>query len=98
MKDVLIGLGVAIATVVIPALIGVLTTVAPIILTFAAVVVGVSLLRKAWENNFGGIQEKTKAVWNFLKGIFDILRPYLEIYLSNAVTSFKTAWDQNNIH
>jgi TP901 family phage tail tape measure protein len=64
LQDVLIGLGVAIASVVIPAIISI---VGPIAATFAVVVGAVMLLRKAWEKNWGDIQGKTKIVVDWLK-------------------------------
>lgn len=67
LKDVLIGLGVAVLSVVIPAVISLIASILPIILTFAAVVAAVALLRNAWESNFLGIRDKTQAVIEFLE-------------------------------
>ncbi len=83
-KDVLIALGLAIASFVIPAIIGIVTAIAPILLTVAAVIAVVALLRNAWENNWGGIQEKTQAVINFIK-------PLIE----NALAAIKAWWAEN---
>lgn len=66
LQDVLFGVGAAIAAVVIPALISVAAAVAPVIAVFALVVGAVALVRNAWENNWGGIQEKTQAVIDFI--------------------------------
>lgn len=56
LEDVLIALGLAIAAVVVPALISVVTTAAPIIATAAALIAAVVLVRQAWESDFLGIR------------------------------------------
>lgn len=76
MSDVLTAVGIAIGAVVIPA---VFAMVAPIVGTFALLVGAVALVRHAWENNFGGIQEKVGA---FTTWFTDTAMP--------AVTSFIT--------
>lgn len=83
-KDVLIALGIAVASVVIPAIIGIVTSMLPIILVFGAVIAVVALLRNAWENNWGGIQEKTQAVIDFIKPL-----------IQTALDNIKTWWDAN---
>lgn len=83
-KDVLIGLGVAIASVIIPAIAGIIAAVAPVIATFVAVVAIVALVRRAWEENWGGIQEKTRAVLDFIKGIVE-----------RVVGGIKSFWETN---
>lgn len=61
-NDVLIALGITIAAVLIPIIISLLATILPIILVGAALIAMVTLVRTAWEENWGGIQEKTAAV------------------------------------
>jgi phage-related protein len=56
LKDVLIALGAAIATVVLPVLWSIITAVAPIIAVFIAAVAIVVALRKAWESDFLGLR------------------------------------------
>jgi len=65
LKDVLIATGIAIGSVVVPAVIGM---AAPIVGTFAVLVGAVTLVRTAWQNNFGGIQEKTGAFVSWFTG------------------------------
>jgi hypothetical protein len=60
LSDVLIALGIAILSVVLPAIASVVMAALPIIAVFAALVAAVALVRTAWENNWGGIQEKTQ--------------------------------------
>ena len=63
LQDVLATLGIAIGVVVV----NVLAMIAPVVLTFAAVMAAVVLLRQAWENNWGDIQGKTKIVVAWLQ-------------------------------
>jgi len=56
-KDVLIATGVVVASIVLPFLWGLATAAAPVIAVAAALVGAVALLRNAWENDWGGIQE-----------------------------------------
>jgi hypothetical protein len=61
-QDVLGAVGIVVAAMVIPALASFVAAAAPVIAIGAALVAGVSLLRNAWESNFGGIQEITQSV------------------------------------
>lgn len=67
LQDVLLALGAAIMTVVIPAIGAILAPIAGAIAAFVAVMAVVALLRTAWEENWGGIQEKATAVSEWLK-------------------------------
>ena len=66
-KDVLIALALVVASIVIPALVSIVASAAPIIAIFAAIVAGVALLRTAWEEDWGGIQEKVQAVIGWIQ-------------------------------
>jgi TP901 family phage tail tape measure protein len=70
LKDVLLAVGIAISSFVIPAILGIVAAIAPVIGTFALLIGGVTLLRKAWEKNFLGIQDKVKGVINFITQLF----------------------------
>jgi len=61
-QDVLVALGLVVASMVIPALVGIVAAAAPVIAVGAALVASVALVRTAWENDWGGIQEKTATV------------------------------------
>lgn len=84
LSDVLYGLGAAVAVVVIPAIVSIVTALAPVILAFGAVVAAVALVRNAWENNWGGIQEKTKAVIDFIVPL-----------VQDAIAFIQQWWAQN---
>jgi hypothetical protein len=78
LNDVLVGLGVAIASVVLPVIGSLLSTIAPIIAVFAGVVLAVALLRQAWENDFLGIRTIFENVWNNgIKPAFEYVRAEL---------------------
>lgn len=99
LQDVLLALGIAIGAVVIPILWGFITTVvgiaAPVVATFAAVMAAVVLLRKAWESNFLGIQNKAKAVWGFLQAFIPQAVERIRALVTKAITAIKLWWAQN---
>lgn len=105
LQDVLVALGIAIAAVLIPAIISVVTTMAPIILTIGLVIGAVALLRNAWENNWGGIQEKTQAAVAVLQQVWQtVLLPaiqsvwqWLQDVLMPFITGVLVPWLQVNI-
>ena len=67
-QDVLTGLGVVLASVIIPAAITLVGTILSIAAPIALVIGAVALLRTAWEQNWGGIQEKTGAALAWIQG------------------------------
>jgi TP901 family phage tail tape measure protein len=76
-KDVLGAVAIVIASIVLPALLGMVVAAAKVIAIFAGLVAGVALLRNAWENNWGGIQEKTQAVFDAVQPLFARLQEYM---------------------
>lgn len=68
LSDVLIAVGIAVGSVVLPALLGLLAAAAPIILTFVGLVAGVAALRQAWETNFMGIRDTANNVFQAVVG------------------------------
>lgn len=66
MQDALMAVGVVVASIVLPALAGIVAAVAPVVAVAALLVGGIALLRTAWENDWGGIQEKTQAVIDYV--------------------------------
>lgn len=92
-KDVLVGLGVAIATVVIPAIGSVLAAIAPVILAFVAVTAAVAVVRNAWENDWGGIRTKLTEVWEgSIKPALETLRDWLQVNVPIALEALRTFW------
>ena len=68
---ILAALGVAVAafvyTTVIPAIVSMIVALGPVLLVMAAVAAVAYLVYEAWTNNWGGIQEKTAAVVEWIK-------------------------------
>lgn len=94
LQDVLIGLGVAIATVVLPVIWSIITAVAPVIATFLAAVAVVALLRTAWENDFLGIRTALTEAWNsHIKPALEKLGEWLGEKIPEAVKVVKDWWE-----
>jgi TP901 family phage tail tape measure protein len=92
LSDVLTAVGIAIASFVIPALISMMLSIAPLILTFAALVAGVALLRTAWENDWGGIQEKTAFAIGFIQEVVQAGLAYVQgLWATHGATIIATA-------
>lgn len=84
MGDVLAAIAIVIMTVAIPAILSMVAAALPLILTFAAIVAAVALVRTAWEENWGGIQEKTAVVFEFIKTT-----------IANGLAVIKAWWAEN---
>jgi hypothetical protein len=88
---ILAALGVAATVFGVTTAIGWATALAPMlpVIAFLALIgVAAGLLYTAWKNNFGGIQEKTKAVMDFVKGIFDSFAPFIQFAVDQWTTIF----------
>jgi phage-related protein len=93
-KDVLIALGIAIASVVIPAIVSLLATILPLILIFGAIVLAVALLRKAWETDWGGIRTWLTETWNnIIKPKLEQLKEWLDVNLPIAIETLRSYWE-----
>ena len=69
-KDVLIGLGIVLTVIALPAIATLATTLAPIIAAAVAVIAVVHLLRNAFESNFGGIRDFVMTATSMITGTF----------------------------
>ena len=70
-------------------------TMLPIIATIAAVVAACVLLKAVWDNNFGGIRDKTAAVMDFVKSKIESIKNTFETVkakCSEFVESIKNMW------
>jgi TP901 family phage tail tape measure protein len=92
-QDVLVALGIVLASIVVPALAGIVVAAAPVIAVGAALVASVALVRTAWENDWGGIQAKTATVTGYLHNAFTNLQGWLTTNLPSGLTSLRSAWD-----
>lgn len=95
LQDILIALGIAIATVVLPVLWGIVSAVAPVIAAFLLVVAVVAALRKAWEENFLGIQEKAAAVWGFIQTFVPQVIETVRDVVTTVVAAIRQFWAEN---
>lgn len=71
------------------------TTMLPIIAIIAAVVAACVLLKAAWDNNFGGIRDKTATVMDFVKSKIESIKNTFETVkakCSEFVESIKNMW------
>jgi len=92
LQDVLIGLGVAIASVIIPALASVIASVAPVIAVFLAVVAVVVLVRRMWETHGEAIRAKAQEIWDKVVGIFEWFRDYYSKIFEAFALAFEGDW------
>ncbi|MBE2202539.1 MAG: phage tail tape measure protein, partial [Anaerolinea sp.] len=83
-QDILMALGAVVASIVIPIIISLLTTILPIIAVGALLIASIALVRNAWESNWGGIQQKTQAVIGFVQNL-----------ITTVMTAIKTFWSNN---
>lgn len=92
---VLTALGVAMTYFGITAAIAGWTAMAPflpaigILLGIAAVV---ALLYEAWTSNFGGIQEKTAAVWDWIKNAFTTAKDFIMAFFNGDLGVISELW------
>jgi hypothetical protein len=80
LNDVLTAIGLIVASVVIPAIAGVVISALPVIAIFAAIVGAVVLLRRAWESDFGGIREIAANVSNGISRAFEVVRSAITLF------------------
>ena len=69
-----------------------ITALAPVIIPIMAIGAAVGLLYAAWTNNWGGIQDKLKAVWSYVEPVLATLWEWLGQKLSEAVQTLATFW------
>lgn len=94
LKDVLAGLAIVIASVVLPAIWGVISAALPLVATFAGIVAVVALLRNAWENDWGGIRTTLTEFWeNTAKPALEKLAEWLADNIPVAIAWLKDAWE-----
>ena len=95
LQDVLLGLGIAVATVVVPALASIAGPVLIAIGAFLAVMAVVTLLRAAWESNFLGIQEIAASVWGWLQTFIPEALATIQETFNTVVAGIQTFWAEH---
>jgi len=66
----------------------------PVIAVLALVGAAIYLLYLAWTNNWGGIQDKVKAVWASLQPTFDALKQWLSVAIPAAIEFLLAIWNR----
>ncbi|MBP9800928.1 MAG: phage tail tape measure protein, partial [Sterolibacterium sp.] len=94
-KDVLIVVAGVIAAIVIPAVASFVAAMAPVLLVVAGAIAIVATLRNAWESDFGGIQEKTRIVLDWIQGRFGPLFTAIQEFGGGALREI-VAWATGN--
>lgn len=93
LKDVLIAVGIAILSVVIPAIVSAVAAAAPVIAVFLALIAVVALLRNVWENDIGGIRTALTEFWtNTAQPALQQLVQWLQVNIPAAVQAVSEFW------
>ena len=85
LEDVLRGIGIVISAIVIPWLGGLISAWGPVFLVLAGAIGAVSLLRNAWEGDWGGIQGIVAGVLNYLGERFGLLLTAIQVFGPGAL-------------
>ena len=64
----------------------------PVTVALGAIALAIGVLYLAWTNDWGGIQEKAAAVWDFLKPIFDQAVAWLSVEIPKAIQVAADFW------
>lgn len=91
-RDVLIALGVVVASIVLPALYGIVTAAAPVIAVGAALVGAIALARNAWQNDWGGIRTAVVSAWAAIGPQFAEAKAGLIEFRDNLLPPLRLAW------
>jgi len=108
LQPILAGLAAALLTVVVPAFVtwaasagaaavATITALAPVLLLIAAIGAAVGLLVAAWENDWGGIQEKTRVVVEWIQTTIAAFLAAIQAWWANhgeqIVSTLGGMWD-----
>lgn len=97
-QDVAVALGGAflfvMAPMVVSAIAGIVTAMAPILLVLGGLTLAVAGVRYAWENNWGGIQEKTAAAINAVTGAIGPLGDMLTNLANVVLPVLQQHWQE----
>lgn len=94
-QDVLIALGAVIASIVIPAIVGMVVSASPLILLFGAIAGAVALLRKGWEADFMGMRTALIDFWqNRVQPAFQQLQMWAKEHLPGALETLRRFWEE----
>jgi TP901 family phage tail tape measure protein len=91
-KDILIVVGIVVASIVLPALYSIIAAALPVIAVAVALIAAVALLRNAWENNWGDIQGKTAAVTEFIRNALASIAAWWAANGENILATVSAMW------
>lgn len=101
-QDVLIVAAGALAAVVLPILGSLIASVVAVAAPIVAAIAVVALLRTAWEENWGGIQEKTQAALEFIQSIINTVMTGIQTFWAahgeTIMAAAQTAWEFIQTH
>lgn len=92
-KDILIAIGVLIGGVILNVIIGLVSALAPVVVAVVAIIGVISLLRNAWENDWGGIRTALIDFWeNTAKPALTELWAWLSETVPAALETLRAWW------
>lgn len=101
-QDVLVVAAGALAAVVLPILGSLIASVVAVAAPIVAAIAVVALLRTAWEENWGGIQEKTQVALEFIQSIINTvmtgIQTFWEAHGQTIMTASQAAWESIQAH
>jgi TP901 family phage tail tape measure protein len=103
LTPILTGLAAIFVAVVVPAFVAwagaaataaaaTIAAMAPVVIPIVAIGAAVALLTKAWQEDWGGIQEETAKVWNVIEPIFSAVQDWLGKNIPKAVSITSDFW------
>lgn len=93
-KGILIAIGAALAAAaIVSTIMGIVGAVTALANPITLVIAVIGLLVAAWTNNWGGIQDKVKAVWAVLEPIFQVVVSWLKDKIGMAIQGLKILWE-----
>jgi hypothetical protein len=93
LQDVLIAIGIAIASVIVPAIASIVASAAPVIAIFIGLVAIIAALRTAWEEDFLGIRTSLTAAWEgVIKPALMALWTWLQTNIPLAIQTLSDFW------
>lgn len=95
LKDVLIALGIAVASVVVPAIISLVASFAPILLAIGAVIAIVALLRKVWEDHSEAIKIKAQEVWSGVQQFISTAIEVIQTIVQTVLGAIQAFWNEH---
>jgi TP901 family phage tail tape measure protein len=95
LKDLLITLGIILGGVLLSALWAIGSALAPVVLAFGALLLAVSTLRRAWEEDWNGMRTKLTEAWEgTIRPALETLWAWLQEKIPAAIETLKTFWEE----